>query len=70
MAESVTNLPEKMPVNQAVFLYDFSQTHIGTLGRVICKACQSEAMKMSYGDDRVFERICKELDAHYFIGEV
>jgi hypothetical protein len=52
------------------FEYSFSDTSLGKMGSAKCNICCKRAMNMSHGNTEEFQRICKELDAEYFIGEV
>lgn len=60
----------KMPANPASFSYSFGNTHLGTMGSVVCTTCLRRAMNMSHGDNKEFDRIKKELDAEWFFGEI
>ncbi len=67
---SENNQPQKMIPGAAHFIYSFSHTPIGTIGSVECEVCRNTAFERSGGNYLYYQRLCKELDVDFFIGEV
>lgn len=54
----------------ASYSYEFSNTHLGTMGMVVCDTCRVKAFKESLGNKEIYKQIMERKNAEYFIGEV
>lgn len=52
------------------FSYEFTDTHLGRMGTVICDECKEKAFKKSMGIKELYKKYMEDKDAEYFIGEV
>ena len=64
------NRPRKFIPGLASYSYEFSNTHLGTMGMVVCDTCRAKAFKESLGNKELYKRIMERKNAEYFIGEV
>ena len=62
--------PTKRIPNAPDFEYCFTHTHVGTLGRVVCKVCYKKAIALSLGNTALLEKIVDRKGIVYYFGEV
>lgn len=69
---SAKGFPYAMKYNPyaADYVYQFNETHLGTMGTVICQKCQRKAYERSLGQEKIYDKLMKSYDANYIIGEV
>ena len=60
----------KYDPNDVSFTYEFGYTHLGTMGTVVCEKCKADAFRKSLGNKDLYNKIMKDKNAEYFIGEV
>lgn len=56
--------------NTGSFRYEFEDTSLGPMGRVVCNDCRRLAESKSRGDRETYKKVMKRKNAEFFFGEV